>query len=90
MDRTVFIKHAANQCVEGVTYKANSPQEAYTCARRDYGGAVVTEPVYQYKFALMSAFGCNTVSLLGTDDDGAETCAQWQCLNCLVTPGDCP
>ena len=90
MDRTVFIKHAANQCIDGVSYKANSAQEAYTCARRDFGDAVVTQTIYSYKFALTSAFGCNTVSLFGTDDAGAQTCAQLQCINCTVTPGDCP
>lgn len=89
MERTVFIKHA-DQCVVGVKYNANSTQEAYTCARRDYGAAVVTETIYPYKFALTSAYGCNTVSFLATDDAGAQTCAQLQCINCIVTPGDCP
>lgn len=90
MDRTVFIKHPANQCIDGINYKANSAQEAYTCARRDYGDAVVTETIYPYRFALTSQFGCSTVSFLGTDDASAQTCAQWQCINCVVTPGDCP
>jgi hypothetical protein len=89
MDRTVFIRRA-DQCVVGVNYKSNSAQEAYTCGRRDYGNAVVTETVYPYKFALTSAFGCNTVTFLATDDAGAQTCAQSQCINCIVTPGDCP
>jgi hypothetical protein len=89
MDRTVFIR-GADQCVVGVNYKANSVQEAYTCGRRDYGNAVVTEAIYTYKYALTSAFGCNTVTFLATDDAGAQTCAQLQCINCIVTPGDCP
>lgn len=91
MDRTVFIKHAANHCIDGVAYKANSAQEAYTCARRDYGNdAVVTKTINPYKFALTSQFGCHTVTVNGTDESEARTCAQWQCINCLVTPGDCP
>ena len=89
MDRPVFIKQN-DQCVVGVNFKANSAQEAYTCARLSYGDAVVTQTIYPYKFALTSAFGCNTVSILGTDDAGAQTCAQLQCINCTVTPGDCP
>jgi hypothetical protein len=89
MDRTVFIKQN-NGCVVGVSYKANSAQEASTCAQRQFGDAVVTETIYPYKYALTSAFGCNTVSFLATDDDGAEACAQSQCINCIVTPGDCP
>jgi len=91
MDRTVFIKHAINQCIDDVTYKANSAQEAYTCARRDWGNdAVVTETIDLYKFALTSQFGCHTVTVRGTDESGAQTCAQSQCINCIVTPGDCP
>jgi len=90
MDRTVFIKHAPNQCIDAVTYKANSAQEAYTCARRAYGDAVVTQTIDSYKFALTSGFGCHSVTVIGTDESEARTCAQWQCINCTVTPGDCP
>jgi hypothetical protein len=89
IDREVFIK-GDDQCVFSVFYPANSVQEAYICARRKYGGAVVTDPVYPYKYALTSAFGCNTVNFVATDDAGAQTCAQSQCINCIVTPGDCP
>lgn len=46
----MFIKHAANQCIDGVPYKANSAQEAYTCDRRDYGDAMVTETIDLYKW----------------------------------------
>ncbi len=51
MDRTVFIRHAANQCIDGVPYKANSAQEATrdTYARHEYGDAVVTETIDLYK-----------------------------------------
>jgi hypothetical protein len=49
-----------------------------------------SQAIYPYKFALTSAFGCNTVSFLATDDAGAQACAQGQCINCIVTPGDCP
>jgi hypothetical protein len=89
IDREVFIK-GDDQCVFSVFYPSNSVHEAYICARRKYDGAVVTDPVYPYKYALTSAFGCNTVNFLATDDAVAQTCAQLQCINCLVTPGDCP
>lgn len=89
MERPVFIKRP-DQCVFIANYPSNSAQEAYTCARRDYGDAVVTQTVYPYKYALTSAYGCNTVSFLATDAAGAQTCAQLQCINCIVTPGDCP
>jgi hypothetical protein len=87
--RIVYIKRA-DQCVVGFGYNANSAQEADTCARRDHGDAVVTEAIFPYKFGLTSPFGCNTVNLLATDDAGAQTCAQSQCINCVVTPDDCP
>jgi hypothetical protein len=94
MEHTVFIKNTANQCVASYTYNANSAQEAYTCAQRDWredaGFSVVTEPVDEYKFALTSQFGCHTVNVWGTDESEAQECAQSQCLNCIVTPGDCP
>ena len=89
MDRPIFIKNPNTKCITTVTYKANSAQEAYTCARRDYGDSVVTESIEWYKFALTSAFGCSGLTLLGTDEDEAQSCAQLQCINCLVTPGDC-
>ncbi len=91
MERTVYVKDANSQCIVDVTYKANSEQEAYTCARRDYGtNAAVTEPIGLYKFALTSQFGCHAVTVIGTDESEAERCAQWHCINCSVTPGDCP
>ena len=91
MKRSVFIKHAANQCIDEFTYNSNSEQEAYTCARRQWGNdAVVTEPIGPFKFALTSQFGCHTVTVNSTDESAAQTCAQWQCINCFVTPGDCP
>ncbi len=88
MDRVAFIRQQ-NECVVGVTYKANSVQEAYACARRDYGEAAVSDPVYRYTFALTSAYGCSAVTILATGQDAAETCAQSQCVNCAVTPGGC-
>jgi hypothetical protein len=91
MARSVFIKHAANDCIDEVKYNSNSAAEAYTCARREWGNnAVVTDTIYTYKFALTSQFGCHTVNVWGTEESEAQTCAQWQCLNCFVTPGDCP
>jgi hypothetical protein len=91
MKRTVFIKHASNPCITKETYNANSAQEAYTCARRQWGNdAVVTETIDEYKFALTSQFGCHMVTVWGTNESGARTCAQWQCINCIVSPGDCP
>ena len=91
MERTVFIKDARSQCISSYIYNANSAQEAYTCARRQWGNdAVVTETVEEYKFALTSQFGCHTVNVWGTDESEAQTCAQWQCINCIVTPGNCP
>lgn len=91
MQRPVFIKHAANQCIDAVAYNANSAQEAYTCARRDWGNdAVVTETIETFKFALTSQYGCHTVNVWGTDESEAQTCALSQCTNCSVTPGDCP
>lgn len=91
MQRSVFIKHAANQCIDEVKYNANSAPEAYTCARRDWGNdAVVSQTIGTFRFALTSQFGCHTVNVWGTDESEAQTCAQWQCINCIVTPGDCP
>ncbi len=90
IDRTVFVRDGASQCIGEVHYAASSAQEAYGCARRDHGTAVVTDTIYPYKFALTSAYGCHTVNLLGTDDASARACAQWQCLNCSVSVGDCP
>ena len=89
MDRTVFIKDPNTKCITSVTYKANSAQEAYSCAQRDWGTRVVTDTIDYYKFALTSAFGCTTVTVSATDENEAHTCAQAQCINCAVTPGDC-
>lgn len=88
-DREIFIKNPNTNCITSVTYKANSAQEAYACARSVYGDAVVTESIEWYKFALRSDFGCSTLTLLGTDEDEAQSCAQLYCINCSVTPGDC-
>jgi hypothetical protein len=63
--------------------------EAYKCASRDHGSAVVTDPVGQYQFAFTNAFGCNSKWIDGTSEDEAQECAQWQCTNCTVTPGPC-
>ncbi|HEY0431068.1 MAG TPA: hypothetical protein VGC61_04595 [Pyrinomonadaceae bacterium] len=88
-DRTVYLQNASTKCLTSVTYKANSVQEAYTCAKRDHGDAVVTQAVNSYTFGLTSQFGCNPVTLSAPDEDDAQTCAQSQCINCWVTPGGC-
>lgn len=62
MAHTVFIKNTAIECIASYIYNANSAQEAYTCAKRDWredaSFSVVTEPVYEYTFELKNEFGC--------------------------------
>lgn len=88
--RAVARKLPNTKCIVIDGYPSNSSEEAYECARKLWGDAVVTDTISPVKFAQKSDFGCTGLTIPCTDESDCQKCAESYCTNCTTTLGDCP